>query len=151
MKRLILAGLGGLLMAVGLGVAGLTDPRRIVGFLDFAGSWDATALLVLAAAIVVFGVGHRLYLALARAGGLAPVRPPSGSIDGPLIGGALIFGVGWGLSGLCPAPALVALAGGTPSILAFVLGMTAGMVLHALAARRAQARAQRTLAQRRCA
>jgi uncharacterized protein len=151
MRRLVLAGVGGLLMAVGLGVAGLTDPRRIVGFLDFAGSWDPTALLVLAAAIVVFGLGYRLYLALARASGPALVPPPSGSIDGPLIAGALLFGVGWGLSGLCPAPALVSLAGGTPSILVFVLGMTAGMVLHALAARGARARAGRTLVQRRCA
>lgn len=148
----MLAALAGVLMAVGLGVADLTDPGRIIAFLDFTGAWDPTALFVMASAAGMFAIGYRVHAALSSRlgrtvqGGPSPVLPQG--LDRSLILGALIFGVGWGLSGLCPGPALTALAGGGPPIV-FVIGMTSGMVLHSLFAWRAATSLELPCTQRR--
>lgn len=130
MKRVVLAGLGGLLMAVGLGTAGLTNPSRIVGFLDFAGRWDATALLVMLSAAGVFAIGYRFYSR--HAGGGGQPSKPGKRIDLPLVLGSLMFGAGWGLSGLCPGPALVSVVSGATPLVVFGGCMVAGMALHSL-------------------
>lgn len=135
MKRVLLAGLGGLLMAMGLGTSGMTNPSRIVGFLDFAGDWDPTALLVMLSAAAVFAIGHRFYLRRSPKTSQAPVKTPRTGIDLALVAGSLMFGVGWGLSGLCPGPALVAVVAGSTSVVVFVVSMTAGMAVHALVRR----------------
>ena len=132
MRRVLLAGLSGLLMAIGLGAAGLTNPSRIVGFLDFAGHWDATALLVMLSAAGVFAIGYRFYVKHARQSGQAAAQTPRTRIDLPLVVGSLMFGVGWGLSGLCPGPALVSIVGGATSVVVFGVCMMAGMAVHGL-------------------
>ena len=130
MKRVLLAGLGGLLMAVGLAIAGLTNPSRIVGFLDFAGRWDATALLVMLAAAGVFAIGYRFHSKQSRDKGEASM--PRHRIDLPLVLGSLMFGVGWGVSGLCPGPAIVSIVSGATPAVVFGACMGAGMALHDL-------------------
>ncbi len=127
MKRLVLAGLGGLAVAGGLGLAGLTDAGKVVGFLSFGAGWDPTALLVLFAAMAVYGVAFRLL-----------VRAPKGAAAPPdrrLLAGAVLFGVGWGATGLCPAPALAGAVTGARPLLVFVAAMLAGMALFAFGAR----------------
>ncbi len=131
-REALLAGGGGLLVALGLGIAGLTDAAKVIGFLDFFGNWDATALLVLASATLVFGVGYRvLDRAQATRSPSQPLRP-----DRRLVLGAVLFGVGWGATGLCPAPALTLAAAGALPSLVFVAAMVAGMAVHAWSIRR---------------
>ncbi len=111
MKRAASAFASGLLFAVGLGVAGMTSPRKIVGFLDVFGAWDASLLVVMAGGVGVFAVGHRL--ALRRGAPLAADRffvSPPGPLTARHVLGAVLFGAGWGIAGYCPGPAVVALA-----------------------------------------
>jgi uncharacterized membrane protein YedE/YeeE len=133
-NRTALAGLGGLVVASGLGIAGLTDATRVIGFLDFGGSWDPTALLVLAAATIVYGLVFRLGRFRRRpVGPSASWRAPP---DRRLVAGATLFGIGWGATGLCPAPALTVAATGALPVLVFVAAMLAGMALFAWNGRR---------------
>jgi uncharacterized membrane protein YedE/YeeE len=122
----------GLLLGTGLVVSGMIDPMKVLNFLDFAsiatGGWDASLAFVLGGAVVVALVGFRLVLARTRP--LFADRfdlPTSRSIDGRLIGGAAIFGIGWGLVGLCPGPALASLGLAAPGVLVFLPAMFAGM------------------------
>src|SRR5215467_11532218 len=111
----------GLLFGVGLLISGMTDPNKVLGFLDLFGAWDATLAFVMAGAVAVSGAGF----ALARRRGqpaLAPQLqwPTRKDIDAPLVAGSALFGLGWGLVGLCPGPALVNLAGLSSPIIVFV-------------------------------
>jgi uncharacterized protein len=123
--------LAGLVFAVGLGLAGMTQPSKIIGFLDFAGHWDPTLLFVMGGAVSVFFVAARSSRRLARPF-LADrfPDPPSSGVDVRLVAGAAIFGVGWGLSGFCPGPAIVVIGGGGGAAIGFVGAMIAGMGLH---------------------
>jgi uncharacterized membrane protein YedE/YeeE len=131
--RRALAALGaGALFGVGLVVSGMTDPRNVVGFLDFTGKWNPTLAGVMVGAIGVHfaalrWLGSRGYPVLG-----ADARP---WIDGRLVAGAAIFGVGWGLAGYCPGPAVVALGFGTSSAWAFMLAMVVGVLAGERAAR----------------
>jgi uncharacterized membrane protein YedE/YeeE len=123
----------GLLFGAGLLISGMTQPDKVLGFLDFFGAWDATLAFVMAGAVAVTSAGY----ALARRRGLplfaAKLQWPSRSdIDAPLIAGAALFGIGWGLIGLCPGPALVNLAGASEPVIIFVIAMAAGMAGHDL-------------------
>ncbi len=123
----------GLLFGAGLLISGMTDPQKVLGFLDLFGAWDATLAFVMAGAVVVSSAGFLL----ARRRGqpvLAPQLqwPTRKDIDAPLVVGAALFGVGWGLVGLCPGPALVNLAGLSTPIIVFVIAMGAGMIGHDL-------------------
>jgi uncharacterized protein len=142
MKPLLLALLAGLLFAVGLGIAGMTQPSNVLGFLDVTGDWDPSLTAVMAGAIGVHALAYRfLHWQQARSGGSgAPRRrapffaealalPTRRDLDARFVLGAAIFGVGWGLAGLCPGPALVSLATGSATALAFVFAMTLGMLL----------------------
>jgi len=138
---LILACFGcGLLFGAGLLISGMTQPEKVIGFLDIFGAWDATLAFVMAGAVAVTSVGF----ALARRRG-APVLtaqslwPTRSDIDAPLVGGAVSFGIGWGLIGLCPGPALVNLAGLSLPVIVFVVAMAVGMIGQDALRRRADA------------
>ena len=120
----------GMLFAVGLGLSGMTQPGKVIGFLDLAGAWDPALAFVMGSAVAVTFVGYRWVLARP-----APVLfarfdiPSRRDIDLPLVAGAALFGVGWGMAGFCPGPALVALAGGSQEVIVFVLAMFAGFLI----------------------
>ena len=120
----------GILFGAGLIASGMTRPDKIVGFLDFFGSWDASLAFVMVGAVGVYAPLSRLIL---RRG--APVCtahfsvPGRRAIDAPLVVGSAIFGLGWGLAGFCPGPALTSLGAGTPNAFLFVLAMVFGFGL----------------------
>ncbi len=122
--------IAGLLFAVGLGIAGMTQPQRIIAFLDVGGNWDPSLMFVMGGALAVHLVSYKLILR--RKSPLFDTSfhvPTRTNIDAKLIGGSTLFGIGWGLSGYCPGPAVVALADGGILIFAFFLSMLAGMLL----------------------
>ena len=128
----------GLIFGLGLLISGMNEPEKVLGFLDFFGAWDATLAFVMVGAVAVAGAGF----ALARrrsaplfAAGFA--WPSRNDIDAPLLIGSALFGVGWGLSGICPGPALVNLEGLTAPIVVFVAAMGLGMFGFELWQRRA--------------
>ena len=127
----------GLLFGLGLILAGMTDPGKVIGFLDLAGAWDPSLALVMGGAIAV-GVGA---FAVARKRtqaflGGAMHLPTASSIDRRLVIGSLVFGAGWGLAGFCPGPALVAAGAGHWQAWLFTVAMVAGMYAHELSGRR---------------
>ena len=126
----------GLVFGVGLIVSGMTNPAKVIGFLDIAGAWDPSLALVMAGAVVVGFFAFALARQRTRTflGGALEL-PQARDIDARLVGGAIVFGVGWGLAGFCPGPALVAFGGGQDKAAVFVLAMLAGMVLFTLAER----------------
>jgi uncharacterized membrane protein YedE/YeeE len=125
-RSLSLFGVGAL-FGVGLVVSGMADPRNVLGFLDFAGSWNPRLAFVMAGAIVVH---FTLLWAIARRrGGRPPWARRTARIDRRLVIGSAIFGVGWGLSGYCPGPAIVSLGFGLPAAYGFVAAMIVGTLL----------------------
>lgn len=140
MRTSIIASIAGLLFGIGLAVSGMFDPAKVLGFLDLAafadGMWDPSLALVMVGALIVtvpaFQIARRRQRPLA-----APQfqTPTSGVVDRKLILGALLFGIGWGLVGYCPGPALAALAFGAGGTIVFALAMAAGMLLQTVAFR----------------
>lgn len=130
MKALGTAAGAGLLFALGLGLGGMTDPARVQGFLDFSGAWDPSLAFVMGGAIAAYA--PLSWLIRRRTTPLLAVRfpaSPHAHVDGRLVAGAALFGVGWGLSGYCPGPALASLASGSGMVLLFVGSMFGGMWL----------------------
>ncbi len=134
----IAALLAGLLFGAGLTLSGMVNPMKVVNFLDLFGTWDPTLIFVMGAGLAVTFIGYRLVLARAK-----PLYaesfslPATTGIDGKLIGGSVLFGAGWGLTGFCPGPAIASLVFGLwPSVL-FVAAMAAGMIGAQLMMRRA--------------
>ncbi len=119
MRALFIAAVCGLLFGLGLTVSSMIDPRKVLGFLDIAGDWDPSLMLVMAGAIPVAALG---YVFSRRH---PPIRT---GIDRPLLLGAALFGIGWGLVGYCPGPALASLTFGNPKTLLFVAAMVLGML-----------------------
>ncbi len=118
----------GLLFGFGLVVGGMTNPAKILNFLDVSGSWDPSLAFVLGGAVLTTALGYRLALLRAKpVAGDAFVIPKSNEIDMRLVLGALLFGAGWGLVGYCPGPALAALSLLHSSTVIFVVAMLAGM------------------------
>jgi uncharacterized protein len=128
--ELLAAFILGLIFALGLGVGGMTQPAKIIGFLNVAGKWDATLAFVMAGAVAVTFMMFPLILKRPHPV-LADrfVLPLKRRIDIPLVAGAALFGIGWGLSGYCPGPAIVCLATGSPPVLLFVAFMACGLYL----------------------
>ena len=122
--------LAGLIFGVGLLISGMTNPAKVLGFLDLAGAWDPSLALVMAGAIGVAVAGFALAKRRQNTWLDLPILLPVAThIDRRLIGGSALFGVGWGLVGYCPGPALTSLAvGGWPTLL-FVAAMVAGMAV----------------------
>ena len=129
----------GLLFGVGLLLSGMTDPGKVTGFLDLAGAWDPSLALVMGGAIGVgvFAFAFARRRTAAFLGG-AMQLPTSRDIDRRLVLGSLVFGVGWGLAGFCPGPAIVSVGAGHWQAMVFTVAMLAGMAVHELSARPAR-------------
>ncbi len=138
--NLLSALLTGLLFGVGLALSGMLDPTRVVGFLDVAGSWDPSLAFVMGGGVIASAGGYALSRRLRRpAFGAAFVLPTERHIDARLLGGAALFGIGWGLGGFCPGPGIASLSLCTGRSFAFVAAMLLGMALHDMRRRRAAA------------
>ena len=122
--------LAGMLFGLGLIVSGMANPAKVLGFLDLAGAWDPTLILVMAGAvgmgIVSFSIAKQRTVSFL---GCAMDLPPTRNVDRKLVVGSTLFGIGWGLAGFCPGPGLVALGMGLEKALVFVMAMLAGMAL----------------------
>jgi uncharacterized membrane protein YedE/YeeE len=125
----------GLLFGAGLVVSGMADPAKVLNFLDLSGTWDPSLAFVMGGAVLVTFLGYRLVLARGE-----PIigsqfhLPTRGDIDARIVAGPAIFGIGWGLGGFCPGPALTALGLGATGTLAFIPAMILGMWLARLLA-----------------
>ena len=124
----LFAFIAGLVFGFGLIVAGMVNPAKILGFLDLAGKWDPSLALVMVGAIAVglvaFALARRRTMS---ALGLPMQLPAASTLDTRLVGGSLVFGIGWGLAGFCPGPAIVAIGAGYPKAAVFVVAMLLGM------------------------
>jgi uncharacterized membrane protein YedE/YeeE len=121
----------GLLFGAGLLISGMVQPAKVLAFLDIFGAWDPSLIVVMAAALAVSAPGLALAKRHARPLFAEECSWPTGTgLDPQLMLGSATFGIGWGLVGLCPGPALESLATLSPDVLIFVVAMTAGMILH---------------------
>ena len=128
---LLFAAFVGALFAVGLVLSGMTQPSKVIGFLDPVHGWDPSLLFVMAGAVLVHAILFRTIRQRVRPWFDAEFHLPTRrDFDAPLVVGAAVFGIGWGLGGLCPGPGIVAAASGSISGVAFVLAMLAGMHVH---------------------
>ncbi len=130
MKNRLSEFLVGLLFGLGLILSGMTDPGKVLGFLDLAGLWDPSLAFVMGGAIAVGALAFAVAKKRTRSflGGAMHV-PTARDIDKRLVLGSLLFGVGWGLAGFCPGPAIVSAAAGQPKAMVFIAAMLAGMWL----------------------
>jgi uncharacterized membrane protein YedE/YeeE len=137
--------LSGLVFGIGLIVSGMANPAKVLGFLDLAGAWDPSLALVMAGALAVgmvaFAVAGKRAVSVL---GAEMKLPKTRDIDRRLIVGSALFGIGWGVAGFCPGPALVALGMGEVKALAFVVAMLAGMAVFELLERRRQVPSSRS-------
>lgn len=135
--NILFAALSGLVFGFGLIVSGMTNPEKVLDFLDLSGAWDPSLALVMGGAIAVglaaFTLAKKRTQSLL---GLPMQLPTVKQIDWRLVGGSLSFGLGWGLAGICPGPALVLVGAGVSKGLIFVAAMLAGMGLFELLERR---------------
>ena len=123
--------LAGLLFGLGMAISGMVDPARVTGFLDLAGAWDPSLAFVMGGALLVFMPGYFLLVKPRRQSVLGEpiVAVPAPRLERRLIGGAALFGIGWGLVGICPGPALSLISSGQPMIMLFIAAMVAGILL----------------------
>lgn len=126
---LVFSLLAGIIFGAGLTLSDMVNPARVSNFLDFAGSWDPTLMFVMAGGLAVTTLGYRLIFRRDApvAGGKFHL-PTQRQIDLPLVGGSALFGVGWGLAGICPGPALTDLVTLEPKVFVFVAAMLVGMI-----------------------
>ena len=129
--KLLTSLFAGLLFGLGMALSGMMDPARVTGFLDLAGAWDPSLAFVMGGALAVFMPGYFLLVKPRRLSllGEPMARVPASVLDRRLIGGAALFGIGWGLVGICPGPALSLISSGQPMILLFIAAMVAGILL----------------------
>jgi len=126
----------GVVFGAGLAISGMTNPGKVLAFLDVAGAWDPTLLCVMGGALAVSAAGyavarHRVRPWLAETFAI----PTRQDLDPRLLGGAVLFGVGWGLVGICPGPAIANLARGSSDVYVFVAALLAGVIAHRVATR----------------
>jgi uncharacterized membrane protein YedE/YeeE len=139
--QIVMALMAGLIFGIGLIVSGMTNPAKVIGFLDLAGNWDPSLAFVMGGAILVGVVAFGFALKRERSLLGAVMRLPTATnIDRRLVMGSLAFGAGWGLAGYCPGPALASLASGGVKPMIFTLAMFAGMALFEVLDRAAAAR-----------
>ncbi|XGA79178.1 YeeE/YedE family protein [Halomonas sp. CH40] len=125
--RMVMGYVAGLLFGLGLAISGMTDPARVLGFLDIAGAWDPTLMFVLGGAVVTSFVGYRLvFKQNAPLLGERFQLPTRQDLDSKLLGGAALFGIGWGLSGYCPGPAIASIGGISLPLAAMLVTMVVG-------------------------
>ena len=131
--QILIALAAGLLFGIGLIVSGMSNPAKVLGFLDLAGKWDPSLVLVMAGAVAVSFIPFQLAARRSTTLSGEPMRLPTTSdIDRRLVLGALTFGAGWGLAGYCPGPALASLLTGSAKPVVFVAAMLVGMLLFRL-------------------
>ncbi|MBL6596163.1 MAG: YeeE/YedE family protein [Candidatus Puniceispirillum sp.] len=141
MTRLITALIIGAIFGIGLAIAGMLNPAKVVGFLDVFGDWDPSLALVMGGGVLVNAIGLRFVLERE-----APIQsaefllPTASSIDKPLLAGSVIFGIGWGISGLCPGPVVASLLLNSNAMLPFFGMLIAGLLLGRIVMRRVAAR-----------
>jgi uncharacterized membrane protein YedE/YeeE len=130
--RLTVALLSGALFGYGLSLSGMVDPARVLGFLDIAsGHWDPSLMFVLGGAVCVAFIAVAIQRRLPKPALDTQFHIPERTdIDARLVGGSVLFGIGWGLAGFCPGPALSALTTGLTPVVLFIAAMIAGMLLH---------------------
>lgn len=132
MTRVVAAAVAGVVFGVGLALSQMVNPAKVIAFLDLAGDWDPSLAFVMGGGLAVAAPAF----AWARRASARPLFaerfqiPERREIDARLLGGAALFGVGWGLGGLCPGPALAGLAAGEPRVWIFALAMAAGALAH---------------------
>ncbi|UUM70186.1 YeeE/YedE family protein [Aeromonas veronii] len=129
--KLLTSLFAGVLFGLGMAISGMMDPARVTGFLDLAGAWDPSLAFVMGGALLVFMPGYFLLVKPRRQSVLGePIAAvPAPKLDRNLVGGAALFGIGWGLVGICPGPALSLISSGQPMILLFIAAMVAGILL----------------------
>jgi uncharacterized membrane protein YedE/YeeE len=141
MLQIVMALIAGLVFGIGLIVSGMTDPSKVIGFLDLAGIWNPSLAFVMGGAILVglfaFRFAGKREKSLLSAAMHLPTASP---IDRRLVLGGLAFGIGWGLAGYCPGPALASLASGSVEPVIFTIAMLVGMGIFELLERSAEAR-----------
>ncbi len=139
--RLLAALASGVLFGAGLALSGMMDPEKVLGFLDFAGAWDPSLAFVLGGAVSVSALGYALKARMERPALADRFDVPTNrSLDARLLGGAALFGIGWGLAGFCPGPAVAGLILGLPQVALFVAAMLGGMLLYRLVMERSASR-----------
>lgn len=132
--RVLAALCSGLIFGFGLSLSDMLNPTRVRGFLDVTGAWDPSLMFVLGGAVTVSALGYQLSRRLAKPALAADFQIPANRrIDRELIAGSAMFGIGWGLSGLCPGPAVAALSTGALPVAVFVATMLVGMAAHRFA------------------
>ena len=128
MKSTLVSFISGIVFAIGLGVGGMTRPAKVIGFLDVAGNWDPSLAFVMLGAIGVHSLFYRAIRARSSSRfSFATSIPSRTQIDSRLLGGSVIFGLGWGIAGYCPGPAITSLASGNFSAVIFFLAMITGI------------------------
>ena len=131
MKQNLIALVAGLLFGAGLAFSGMADPARVQGFLDLFGQWDPTLAFVMGGAMIPMALAWMVQRRMASPLAVSKFSlPGTTQLDRPLAVGAVLFGMGWGIAGLCPGPAIADLALAPVAVLPFVVAMVAGMVLH---------------------
>lgn len=139
MMMMFTALLAGLVFGVGLIISGMVNPAKVLGFLDIAGAWDPSLVFVMAGAIAIAAIGFAMVRRRTRSVlGAELMLPTKRDIDRRLVIGSAAFGIGWGVGGFCPGPAIVALGAGEVKALVFVAAMVAGMLLFEVIERRAR-------------
>lgn len=135
--NIVTALFSGLVFGLGLIVSGMANPAKVLGFLDLAGAWDPSLALVMAGAVGVGLVAFRVARgrSISLLGAPMPL-PTNKAIDRRLVAGSVLFGIGWGIAGFCPGPALVALGFGATKAVVFIVAMLAGMLVFELFERR---------------
>lgn len=142
MIRIIAALATGTVFGAGLALSGMTNPARVRSFLDLFGNWDPTLAFVMGGAVLVMVVAWLIQKRLLRPVFAETFSLPSRQdIDGPLLAGSALFGLGWGIAGLCPGPAFAGLVLSPTAAATFVLSMIVGMILHRMADLRGRVRA----------
>lgn len=133
MRQITLALVAGALFGAGLAVSGMADPQRVRGFLDLFGDWDPTLAFVMGGALIPMAIAWRVKKRMSSPMAAEHFALPTArDLDPRLLGGAALFGVGWGVAGLCPGPAIADLAIAPIPAAVFVLAMVVGMILHRL-------------------
>lgn len=127
------AGLAGLVLGLGLILSGMANPAKVVGFLDVAGPWDPSLGLVMGGGLIVGSIGFAILKKQPKTLLGEPLNLPSNrKIDLRLIAGSVLFGIGWGITGICPGPGLVLLGAGIPEGVIYVASLLAGMALYSV-------------------
>ena len=122
--------MSGLLFGAGVTISGMVNPMKVLNFMDIFGRWDATLILVMGAALAVTLMGYQIIFKRTAPLFAASFRlPTSKDIDAKLLGGAALFGLGWGISGFCPGPAVASVVFGRTESITFVIAMAAGMIV----------------------